>query len=326
MKQILNDIKNNSIKQFYLLYGEETYLVNQYRDKLVEAMGDKDDEMNYAAFSDSAVDAGELMSIADTLPFFADYRTIVVTNSGFFKSANDSFNDYIKDGCPETTRFIFVEKEVDKRSRLYKLVNEKGRAVEFQTMDEATLAKWVGNLLAGDGKRATNQAIMYIIQKTGTDMNNIRNEVTKLSCYLGEREELQLSDVDAIVTKHIDNHIFDMITAISLKQQNKALTLYYELLALKEPPMKILALISRQFNLLMQTKELLQRGYDKRGIASKLHVQPFVADKFVTQSGKFKMEVLRQAFEDCVVADESFKKGRITDRLSVEMLIVKYSS
>lgn len=326
MKSILNDIKENRIKQAYLLYGDEIYLKLQYRDKLLSALVADGDTMNYARFEGKGIDPNEIISLAETLPFFADYRTILVMDSGFFKSANDVLCDYFKGDIPETTKIIFVEKEVDKRNRFYKIVKDKGNAVEFVEQDEAVLRKWIATLAQKEEKCISGSSTNYFLQKTGTDMSNIRSEFEKLICYVGTRSDITNDDIDAIVTTRLTNHIFDMISAIALKQRSKALDLYYDLIALKEQPMHILALLSRQFNMLLQAKELRAKGYDKAGIAKKMGIMPFLVDKYLQQSAKFSGSFLIKALEDSVQTECDFKSGRISDRLGVELLIVKYSS
>ena len=117
-----------------------------------------------------------------------------------------------------------------------------------------------------------------------------------------------------------------MINYLAAGKQEQALKLYYDLLTLKEPPMRILFLISRQFNMLLQTKMLREKGYDKRIIGEKLGVAPFIAGKYMDQAAHFKRSVLRKAVEDCVQAEEDVKTGRIGDVMSVELLMIKYSS
>ena len=65
-----------------------------------------------------------------------------------------------------------------------------------------------------------------------------------------------------------------MLRAVTEKKQKKALDLYYDLLALKEPPMRILFLLARQFNLIWQVKELEKEGYDQCRIAKRTGLQP----------------------------------------------------
>ena len=87
MKMIENDINNNELKQTYLLYGEERYLIRQYKDKLKKAIMGDGDSMNLSEFEGKDIEQKEIIDIAETMPFFAERRLIVVENSGFFKSA-----------------------------------------------------------------------------------------------------------------------------------------------------------------------------------------------------------------------------------------------
>lgn len=85
MKSILEDIKNQEFKQVYLFYGEEDYLKKQYRDKLSTALNPDQDTMNFSHFEGKGIDVKEVISLGETMPFFADRRIILLENTGFFK-------------------------------------------------------------------------------------------------------------------------------------------------------------------------------------------------------------------------------------------------
>ena len=306
MKQINEDIKNQNLKQVYLLYGEERYLRRQYRNRLQKALCGDGNSMNTHFYEGKDISVGEIIDLAETLPFLADRRVIFLTDSNLFKSGGEKMAEYLS-APNETTFFVFTESEVDKRSKLYKTVNTKGYAAEFKIQDESTLKRWVATSLARDGKKI---------------MENIQMELEKLVCYCLDREVITDADVEAVCTTRISNHIFDMISAIADRQQKKALELYYDLLALKEPPMRILFLIARQCNLLLQTKELRSKGHDNRTIATRIGVPPFAAGKYVAQASRFRTAALRRAVAQCVEAEEAVKTGRINDRMSVEILIL----
>ena len=109
---------------------------------------------------------------------------------------------------------------------------------------------------------------------------------------------------------------------IMTKKQKKALQLYYELLALKEPPMRILFLIARHCNILLQVKAMKNKGYGNKDMASSIGVPPFALGKYVTQAGKFKTARLKDAVVQCVEAEEAVKTGKMNDVMSVEILIM----
>ena len=110
-------------------------------------------------------------------------------------------------------------------------------------------------------------------------MEDQEKELEKLFCYCMGKEEIEISDIEAICTTQITNKIFDMVEAVAMKNQKKALDYYYDLLALKEPPMRILYLLTRQFKLLLEVKDLVGKGYDKSSIAKKGGSNTIVAGK-----------------------------------------------
>ena len=326
MKQINEDIRQKNFKQVYLLYGEERYLRRQYREKLQKALCSDGDTMNIHFYEGKDVPVEDIIDLAETLPFFADRRVIFITESGLFKSdgeksSKEKIAEYLSNPN-ETSFFVFTESNVDKRSKLYKTVQSKGYAAEFAVQDETTLKRWIAGILTREGKKITENTVQLFLSKTGTDMENIQMELEKLICYCMDRDIVTAEDVESICTIRVTNHIFDMINAIAAKQQRQALDLYYDLLALKEPPMRILFLIARQCNMLLQVKELKSKGYDNRAIGSKIGVPPFIAGKYVSQASKFKTSALRTAVEKCVEAEEAVKTGRMNDMMSVEILIL----
>lgn len=326
MKRIAQDIRNGQLGNLYLLYGEEAYLRRQYRDKLKAALVLQEDAMNCSVYSGKDINASEVIDLAGTMPFFAERRVVIVENSGWFKSGNDQIAALVK-SLPDTTCMIFVEAEVDKRGKLFKAVTANGCAALCEMQDEATLRKWVMGLLKKENKTITPDALNLLLDKTGTNMENIRREVEKLVCYRYYEDGITAADVEELCIVQIQNQIFDMVEAVAQKKQKQALGLYYNLLALKEAPMKILALTARQFHMLLQVKEMKSKGYQESDIARQTGLNPyFLKKKYIPQAAQFKLPQLEAALRTCVEAEENIKTGRMSDMLSVELIIVSLSA
>lgn len=323
MKFLNEHIKNNTFKHVYLIYGEEIYLVRQYRDRLTKAIIN-DDSMNYSLYEGDKADIGEILTMADTLPFFAERRLIVVQDSGFLKSSAEGLAEYIRN-IPEYLYFIFIESDIDKRSRVYKAIKEKGYISEMKYQSESVLVRWIDGLARAEGKKISKDVIQYLVSKTGVQMSNIKTEFEKLICYTINKNDITKDDVDAICTEQLQNKIFDMITAIAAKRQKDALELYYDLLMLREPPMRIMYLITRQFNMMLQVRELVRSGYDNAAIANQLGIAGFLVPKYISQAKHFSSEQIREALEYSAEAENDVKTGKLDDKLAVELMIVKYS-
>lgn len=324
MKTIDEDIKTGQLKTAYLLYGPEAYLRRQYRDKLKNAMAAPDDNMNFATFEGKETDVEAVIELAETLPFFAEQRVILIENSGFFKNSCERLAEYLPK-TPSTTHFIFVEDEVDKRSKCYKAVQKTGKVVEFATQTEELLTRWILSRLKKEGKNITGSVMQLFLSKTGTDMGNIDRELEKLICYTMGRPVIEAADVEAIATEQTQNKIFEMVNAIAEHNQRKALDLYYDLLTLKEPSMRIMYLISRQFQILLNVKDMSARGMDQASMAKIAGIPPFAVRRNVSQAKGFSMEQLKQALRDGVDLEEAVKNGRMNDQMAVEIFLMKYS-
>ena len=323
MKVINEDIKKGEFKSVYLLYGEEEYLKKQYRDRLRNAIAG-DDTMNYSYFDSDNASVKEIIEVCETMPFFAEKRLVVMEDTGFLKSSNDELADYIKH-IPDYLVIVMVEKVVDKRNKVYKAVDSVGYICEMKPQTTATLEKWIAGLLAKDNLKISREACDLILDKTGAGMDYIKQEIEKLVSYCQGREAVTVEDVENVCVAQTTSQIFDMISAIANKKQQQALDLYYDLLELKEPPMRILYLIVRQFNGILQVKDLMSRGVSGKEIAARIGAASFVVGKYQAQAKYFEMNTLLDALNECAKTEEAVKQGRLNDRLGVELIIIKYS-
>ncbi|MCI8724563.1 MAG: DNA polymerase III subunit delta [Hungatella sp.] len=322
MKVLAQDIKTRQFKPVYLLYGEEAFLKKSYKNQMKEAIAG-DDTMNSHSFEGKGLDLKEIISLADTMPFFGERRLLVIEDSGLFKSGGGEMLVEYLPHMPDTTCILFVESEVDKRNRLYKKVKDLGYAAEMTRQNASQLAAWAGKILAKEGKKITGRTMELFLSKTGDDMENIQMELEKVISYTMGKDVVTDQDVEEICTVRVTNKIFDMVSAIVNRKTKAAMDLYEDLLTLKEPPMRILFLIARQFNQILQVKELMGQGMDRGSIASKLKLQPFVVGKVMPQARGFSREQILSYVNLCVDAEEAVKTGRLNERLAVELLIAK---
>lgn len=324
MQSLLQDITNRTFRKCYLLYGEENYLLKQYRDKLRDALVPEGDTMNYNYYTGKEFEIQEVIDQAETMPFFADRRVIFLEDTGLLKAGGEAMADFLVDS-PEECVIVFVEQNVDKRSKLFKTIGSKGKVCEFSIQPEETVRKWILTKVKKEGKNIDFAAMDALIDRTGTDMSVINIELEKLFSYTLNKSAITAKDIADIITVSTSAKVFDMIAALAEKKQAMALEMYHDLLMHKETPFGILALIGRQFNIMLTVKELKEMRYGSKNIAERVGLSPYIEQKFEKQAAKFTYKKLRNALEACVKADEDVKMGRMTPELSVELLIIEYS-
>lgn len=329
MKEVKADIKQRSFRPCYLFFGPEDYLRKAYAEQLKNALVDETAAMmNFDSF-EGKQPVAPIFAAAETLPFLAEKRAVFVVDSELFQPGRQKDSEemlaYLPQ-IPESTCLVFVEQAVDKRSKLYKALAKAGRAVECKTPSEKELVNWAARRVQAAGRQIDSRTVMHLLSTVGTDMHTLSMELDKLTAYPGSGADIRAEDIDAVCTKSLETKIFDMVDALGRKEPEKALRIYRNLLMLKEPAIKILAMVIRQFRLLYQCKYLLGQGETKAGVVARMGVSEFVVRKTMAQAENFNLETLGRALEDCLAADIGFKTGKINDDLAVELLLIRYGS
>ncbi|MCL2703038.1 MAG: DNA polymerase III subunit delta [Defluviitaleaceae bacterium] len=334
MKELNARLKSGKLDRIYVFYGPETYLIRAYEKRLAAAVfGGGETDINTAVFEGESHSPHDIIAAAETLPFLAEYRLIVLKNTGFLqtgkKDAADRLSAYLP-GAPETTVFLFVEtvKPPDKRGKLFKMVSTAGFAAEFTTPSEPELAAWLVKLLASEGVSVKTSVAAALIRYVGVNGDNIgimeslHTEALKLASYKGQGSAIDIDDIEQLCTQSIEGKIFALVKEIGTKNL-KALTSLANLIALKEAPLMILSMIARQFRLMIICKGLRDKGISPAEIAKTAGLRDFMVSDFLRQSANFSEKTLAAALADILEAEVNIKTGKTTDRLAVETLIIK---
>ncbi|WP_028235396.1 DNA polymerase III subunit delta [Pseudobutyrivibrio sp. MD2005] len=324
MRRIDEDIKSGQFQNLYLLYGEEEYLKLQYKNKLIKALVNEGDNMNFSKFDNDNIDTPQIIELAETMPFFAEHRVILLENTGFGKKMPGDFGDYLSH-ISEATIFIFVEASADKRGKLYKSAKACDRAIEINMPNESVLKKWVGAKANAAGKQMKENAWSQFLIMTHDSMDNMSRELDKLISYVGDRNQITVEDVNAVCVARVETKIFDMLNAISAKDMAKTMDLYQDMLSAKEPPMRILSMIIRQFRQMKVIKELLSFGNNASTIASKMGMPDFAVRRVMQLSNNFSDKEISALLKDSADFEEQFKTGKLDEKLAVELIIMKYA-
>lgn len=321
LSKLNENIKNNDFKPCYLFYGNEPYLLRYHKNFFKQKLVDND--MNFSLFSGKITDFSAIKSIAETLPFFSDYRLILIENSGLFSSSNE-FAKYLP-SLPKSTIILFVENKIDKRNSLYKAVKKTGLIVEFNIPNENELSLWVTKTLAKNEIDISPKLAKYFVSFVGTSMDELENEASKLIAYVYSKKVVEQSDIDFVCTKLLSNQIFDIMDFIGKKDVKNAIDYYLDLVNLQESPIKILYLINTHFKRLLDIKSLLNEG-KRREISSLLSINEYFLPKYIEQTENFSIETLQEALSFGTELDFQIKTGKINETIAVESIIIKYAS
>jgi DNA polymerase-3 subunit delta len=313
----------------YLIVGEDewqkTKLLNQLKTKWLDPSAEL---MNYTLLEDKETTFENIEKFGETMPFFAEKKLLVLKDSGLFKPGrkeeSEKLYPWLKT-LPDYLVVLFLEQEVDKRSKLYKLV---------QTTYEVVVADYPGDAAAGAiieaesaryGITFSKSLLKYFIDHMAKNIGSMLIELDKLANYLGSGEVTQAA-IDLVCSFSLEERVFEMIKALVKKDTTAALKIYYQLLERKESPIGMLVLLGRQYRLMLQAKYMMKKTADQKLLAGTLGVPPFVAKELMVQSGAFTFKQLEGILADCLATDQAIKTGQMTPEYGVEWLILHCST
>ena len=307
-------LKSGALSRAYLLCGEESYLRRNYKARFFSLFAG--DSMNVTLLREEAANEDNIIAAADTLPFFAERRLVFVEESGLFQKSAD----YLP-ALPESTLLVFSEESVDKRTRLYKAVAKLGGIVECAHPAERDLKLWVARYLLRSGKKIQESVLEQLLAAVGGDMEMLGGELEKLIAYLGARDVVTREDLAAIISVSVENRIFDMIAASCERKTDRALSLYGDLLALKEKPGRILAMLSRQYRQLRLVKAFAAEGKREKEIAELAGQPQWLVRKLLQMGRQLSLSGLAAAERRAAALETAYKSGRMGEQLAVELLL-----
>jgi len=321
-KRLNEDITNKNLQPLYLLYGEERFLINYYAKKIKELVP-------FTDIFESSSQVSEIIMAAETLPFGQDRRLIFIKNSNLFsserKSEAEELANYLQN-IPKESTIVIIEPEVDRRVKLFKEVVKYGLAVNCETPNQLMLNKWIKRTAKEKEIIISDEVSNFLQSYCGTNMSNLFNEINKLVNFCGKKDSATVSDVKEICTQTLEARIFDLTKAMGDGNAPKALTIYKNMLSLKESPFVILSMIIRQLRLILLTKAGVGKSLSRAQIAKDLNIRDFVINEVIHHGKRFSQNELILALKNCQEIDLKLKTGLLSPEIGVEILLAEIAT
>ena len=310
----------------YLLTGDDSWSKNQYINKIkLEVLGSTSDMMNLIELYDKEVTPDKVIEAVETLPFFKEQKLIILHETGLLKKGKKEDSERfesIVNNLPQYAIIIINDKEVDKRSKLYKLLKKNDTVVEFEFPSELDLCALLLNNTSNSEISISKSTMIYFIQKMPQDINYILGEWDKLISYVDGNEITQKA-VDEICVFSLEIRVFELVKKIVEGKSTEALSIYHRMLQSKESPIGILVLVARQYRMIYKVKYLVVNGKSQRDIAAGLKLPGFVVKEMIDKSNNYSFVEIEKVLERCMIADENIKKGKLGQNEAVELLIMQ---
>lgn len=311
-------VKTGNIGSLYLLDGQEEYIKQQALARLCDKLLPPGmEQMNLAELHNPEVD--ELIAAAETMPFIAERRVIVVRECDVLtagKKAEDEGKaekiiSYLEHVSPFSVLVFVVKGNADKRKKLYSFLKKRGGIVEFASMGDVECSHWIVQSLRAMGKQIDASTVGKLIFTVGHSAALLRQEMDKLASYTGERQNIVPEDIDAVCTKSLECTVFQMVDAQVAGRQEEAFRLLADMERNGEERIGILAMLLRQYRILYHVRCLMEEKAAAQTYAGLLGIPPFASTRAQQQVRGYEKRRLKEAYQQLLQMEYQIKSGQI---------------
>ncbi|TFE01167.1 DNA polymerase III subunit delta [Jeotgalibacillus salarius] len=329
-----NAIKKQQFSPVYLLYGEEEYLLHETKQLLIQHVV-PEDEMDFNFSLHDLADEASLEAAvedAESFPFMGERRLVFVDGAMFFtaekkkegKQVTDVLEAYLQSPAPYTVMVIHVPAEkLDERKKITKLTKKNATVIEAKKLTVNDIKGWIKSKVADHRLQIEDKAVEKLTVLAGTNLFMLAGEIDKLALYAEGSDMIKYEDVVLLTPKSVEHNVFDLIEYTLNGRTAQAIELYHDLLRQKEEPLKLLALLSGQFRLIYQVKNMSGKGFSQQQIASRLKVHPFRVKLAGQHAAKLQNEHLKTIMLEMAECDLSLKSSSGRKDMIIEIFLTK---
>ena len=343
------DIKNKDIKPLYYFYGEETYLLRKYLQSIKKIL--KDENISIIEYDKDNYDDNKFYDNLNEQSLMGERKLIILDNLkftnrnfklGIIKSMIDSiddnfiiFIDYETEN-KYSSKYVFRKiediddlmevrdidiKKKDKTQYLLNVINTYGRLVDFKKLDNAEVKKYVNSYLKKQNKIIDNFNISLFLELTGLSLSTVFNELDKLINYVGNKEKIEKTDIDDVVTKVHTEEVYKFIDAINQNNKSLAVSLYSDLMIKNVSYRMIFYLIKDNYVNLLNIKNKIQNGDSAVNISKDTKLPEWRVNKYMSIVNNMEEDFIIDKLNKINNIDYDFMQGDIGQNFLVELFI-----
>lgn len=343
VQELKKSIKAGDIKPVYLFYGVERFLLEDCVNTLIKAIAPEENAFNLERVDALSASPNQIVSHANTMPFFASQKLLIVDNATYFANAKKSKNTeadgkgeekensadtenllaYLENPSDTTVLLFIAGESINKAKKLTKAAAKVGTVKDFAPLKGNAAQNWLDTLLADTDKNMDFGAKQQLLLACDYNCTMINGELDKLISYVGGARTISLNDVDAIVSSNSTVNVFNLVDAVAAGDLDTALSAL-EQITLLEPAETIIPRLADHFQTLAITKVMQRQGYSTKEImsaAGKSH--PFVIEKAGRQAKGYSEKKLSRILETLLAADRKSKTGVATTKVAIETAMLQ---
>jgi DNA polymerase-3 subunit delta len=312
-----------------LLFGDDTYTMKKNLDLLLKTNEINQEDIETYDYEEDGIE--KIITSAMTLPFLSEKKAVIMRNCSFLtdkrnlsKEDNETLTRYCSYTNP-TTLFIMLApyEKLDSRKNIVKYLTKAIDNKQFSSSKESsTIYEYIQDEVRKNGLSIDPLALTQFVNRIGNNTVMLENELQKLITYSLNKKSIDSDMVYEIVTKDIDDNIFDLVNAVTNREISKAMDIYNDLKSIKIDPIWMLASIGNKLQEILYTKELLRLNYRKEDIMKYFKASSGRVYYMIQNANNVEDQLLIDTLSKVEELDYQIKSGQIDKFLGIELFIL----
>ncbi|MFD1335414.1 DNA polymerase III subunit delta [Oceanobacillus iheyensis] len=328
---IVNDIKK-SVQPVYLAFGTESYFLEELKQALIKQVLNGDTS-NLSLYDLNEMPIQEVLTDAETFPFFEEKKLIIATNASFLKARPDKLSfehntsyleDYVQNPPDYTVLLIIAPYEkLDERKKITKQLKNNSQLVDCQEIKEQDARKWLESIISKNNITMDAKAKDMLEAEVATNIQLLQSEIEKMALYVGEGGHVSEEDAQRLISHTPTSTSLAMVDAVMHGEIQRAMRIYKDLEKMNEDPIAMIGLLSYQFRMILRVKLMKQKGYTQFQMQKQIGAHPYVIKIAMSREKKISQDKLEQIIQRLAETDSVMKQGKMEKSLAFELLLME---
>ncbi len=312
-----------------LLYGDDSYSIKKNMDILFKTNEIIDEDIEVYDYEEDGLDMA--ITKAMTLPFLSDKKGVVLRNCVFLSDKKNAATDEVealKNYCSyinPTTLFVLLApyEKLDLRKNIVKYLTKNIETKKYIVNKKSdSIYDYIKEEVERNNMTIDSLALTQFVNRIGRDHSMLENELNKLITYAYDKKRITSDMVYEVVSRNIDDNIYELVNAFLENNINKTMEIYYDLKSIKIDPIWMLTVITSKFQEILYTKELIKQKYKNADIMKYFNASKGRVYYMMQNARNVEDQHLMKILEQIEDLDYRIKSGQIDKALGMELFLL----
>ncbi len=331
-KDFANDYKKGITGDTLFFYGAEDYLMNWAKDQVISDNVPEDSrDLDVINLDGETVSAYDIMGETRAYSMFSEKRVVIVNNYlPLYRKASDigedELNEFVRSPL-ESSILIFIldASRSGDITAFGKQMIKACSSYEFARLERADLKAFINKRVHAASKMIARRELEHLIDVTGYynrdsayDLAELDKDISKL-VKASTEDEISAGLIEDILTGDSDKFVFNLVDALTSGDRGRALSIAEAIIRDQDGSMAVLALLTKQFEIMYDALELSKEGLSIAQMAKKTGTNEFRFKRAYNAANKYSLTKIKKLLKDLYNADKDIKRGNIDKDTALEL-------